>query len=98
MSSVLCLQILMWIPIRIEDDHCISRLEIQSKTTSARAEKKDEEFRSWVIESTKELASLLRFGRPVQSQVQKSSVVEVILQRKTLSSYHFAHKGLGSPP
>ena len=59
----------MGIPIRVEDDDCVGRLQIQPKSARSRREHKDENVRAGRVVLFQQSSSLVRFGRAVQTKV-----------------------------
>lgn len=59
----------MGIPVGVEYDDSVSRLEIEAETASPSAEQEDEELGVLGIELGEEEPSVVGLGRPVQSQV-----------------------------
>lgn len=79
MRPILRLQILMRIPIRIEYNHSIGALQIQTQTAGPRRQQKDEVLAVLRVELPEELAAIFRFRRSVQSEVAEPAPAQVVL-------------------
>ena len=71
MGAILGLQILVRIPIGIENDDSVGRLEIEAQTAGASRQQEKEIIRRLVVETLQQVATIVRFGRSVQSEILK---------------------------
>ena len=61
----------MRIPVRIEDDDRICRLQVQAQPTGARGQEKDEVIRFRLAEFRQKFTTLFGFRLTVQTKVRK---------------------------
>lgn len=61
MGAILGLQILVWVPIRVEDDDSVGRLQVEAETSGTRGQQ-EEEVLAGGVEQTQEFPSILRLG------------------------------------
>lgn len=80
MSTILRLQILMRIPIRIENDDGIGRLQIEAQPSRSRREDEDGVLGLRVVELLEQVGPILVLGRAVQAKVPDAAEVEVVLE------------------
>ena len=59
----------MRIPIRVEDNNSVGRLQVQAETTGARRQNEDEIFRVRSVELFEKQTAVVRFRSAVQTQV-----------------------------
>ena len=50
LGEMVYLEIVLGIPVRVEDDYCVCCSEIDSETSSSSTEKEDEAVRIWKME------------------------------------------------
>jgi hypothetical protein len=59
----------MGVPVGVEDDDGVSGLQVEAQATGAGAEDEEEVVRRRVIEHLQQVATVLRLGHAVQTQV-----------------------------
>ena len=67
--AVLRLQILVRVPVGVEDDDRVGRLQVQTETARARRQDEDEVLRVGRVELLEHLSAIVRASRAVQTQV-----------------------------
>ena len=69
----------MRVPVRVEDDHGVCRLQIEPQPSGSRRQKEDEGIRVRVVELLEHVGALVGLGHPVQPEELEALVVEVVL-------------------
>ena len=62
MGSVLCLEVLVRVPVRVEDDDGVGGLEVKAEAARPRGEQEDEVVRVRLVELGQHVAPVLRLG------------------------------------
>ena len=69
MGAFLGLQILVRIPIGIENDDSVGRLEIEAQVAGAGRQEEKEIIRRLVVETLQQVTTIVRLGRTVHSKI-----------------------------
>lgn len=81
-STILRLQILMRIPIGVEDDDRVGCLQVETETSGPRREDEDRVLRVGLVEEFEQRATVFVLRRTVEPQVLDSSEVEVVFENR----------------
>mmetsp|Transcript_24257 Transcript_24257/g.71712 ORF Transcript_24257/g.71712 Transcript_24257/m.71712 type:complete len:740 (-) Transcript_24257:1603-3822(-) len=75
------LQVGLRVPVAVEEDDCVGRLEVEPEPARARREHKDEVVRARRVELAEQLAAILALGAAVEAEVLVVAQVEVELEQ-----------------
>lgn len=84
-----CLQVVLWIPIWVEDDYCVCCRQVYSKTASSCGKKEAKVWRVLGIEMVQGLPSLLTTNAPIQPLYESTISNEFAYVYKALNSNYF---------
>lgn len=73
------LEIDLRVPVRVEEDDGVGRLQVEAEAAGARREHEDEVGRVGGIEALEELAAVLGLGAAVEAEVLEAAVDKVVL-------------------
>lgn len=79
MSTILSLQVLMRIPIRVEDNDRVGFLQVETETTSTRGQQENKIVRIGIVENSEQITTLLGFGATIETQILEIAVDEIVL-------------------
>jgi len=78
MSSVLGLEVLMRVPVGVEDDDGVRRLEVEAEAARPRGQQEDEVVGAGLVELGQHVASVLGLCRPVQPAKKEGNMSFVV--------------------
>ena len=73
-ATYLSLQVLVGIPVRVEDDDGVSRLQVESQAASPSRQQKDEVLGIGGVEHFQHVGSVIRLGHTVQTHELEACV------------------------
>jgi hypothetical protein len=80
MSPILRLQILMRVPIRVEDNDRIRRLQVESQSSRPRRQNEDGVLGVGVVEEFEKLRTVFVLRRSVETEMLDAAEVEVVFE------------------
>ena len=69
MGTILSLEILVGIPVEIKNDYSIGSLKIETQASGAGRQQEQKIIRLLIVETLQQVATIIRLGRAVQTQV-----------------------------
>mmetsp|Transcript_18335 Transcript_18335/g.30123 ORF Transcript_18335/g.30123 Transcript_18335/m.30123 type:complete len:229 (-) Transcript_18335:2786-3472(-) len=81
MSSGLCLEVNLRVPVCIIDDHCVRCLKIDTQTACAQTEQEHEVWRMRGVEEVHQPSTILSLGSAIYSEIAEASWVQETLQQ-----------------
>lgn len=68
-STILSLKILMGIPVRVENDDRVGRLQVETQATGTGRQQEEEVVRRLVVELFEQITAIIRFRCTIQPEV-----------------------------